>query len=499
MQTLASSKQQQSWLSWFLRGVLILGLFILIARLVDLQLIKGGYYRKLAEGNRIERVRIVASRGRILARGGEVLSGPNFAHITGYTAETNEQEVGIVDPRCIEKGPMKLGQIIGRSGLQEYYNCHLSGVDGEELIEVDSLGNKLRTIGTKYPITGQDLKTNINYDLQVELANNFEGLTGSAVATDKNGEVLALFSSPTFDPSDIVKSLDDPELPLFNRAIGGIYHPGSIFKPLVSIAALEEGKIDRNFRYIDTGVVTVESPYGNYSYTNWYLTQYGGQEGEIDLTRAMARSTDTFFYKIGEYVGIDSLVEWMKRFGLSKLTDIDLRGEVYSLVPYPEWKQRIKGERWFLGNTYHFSIGQGDLALTTVGIHRANLVVSNMGKLCDLKIVGDTNCTVLKIKPDNLSYVQEGMEMTCQTGGTAFTFFDFSEKHYGLDVACKTGTAETNEDGKNHAWFTVFAPVENPEIQLTVMVEKSGEGSKVAGPIARKVMDKYFEGYIKYE
>lgn len=498
MQTLANSKREQSWLSWFLRGVLILGGFILIARLFDLQIIKGEYYRKLSEGNRIERIKIKAERGKILSRGGEVLTGPEFSHLTGYVAETNEFEVGKVDPNCIEKGPYKLGQIVGRGGLQEYYNCHLTGIDGEELIEVDSGGNKIRSIGVRHPVAGSDLKTNIDFNLQVEIAKNFEGKTGSAVATDKNGAVLALFSSPMFDPNDIKKSLTDPELPLFNRAIGGLYHPGSIFKPLVLIAALEEGKIDKDFRYNDTGVVTVESPYGNYSYTNWYYTQYGGQEGEVDLTKALARSTDTFFYKVGEFVGIENLVEWTKKFGLTKLTNIDINGEVQSLVPSPDWKEKVKKERWFLGNTYHFSIGQGDLALTAIGIHRADLAVSNGGKLCDLKIVGEANCTNLTAKPgvlikkENINLVKEGMKKACSTGGTAFTFFDFSQKHNNLEVACKTGTAETNEDDKTHAWFTVFAPIENPEIHLTVMVEKSGEGSKVAGPIARKVFDKYF-------
>lgn len=470
-----------------------MGGFILVARLFDLQIIKGEYYRKLSEGNRIERIKIKAERGKILSRGGEVLTGPEFSHLTGYISETNEFEVGKIDPNCIEKGPMKLGQIVGRGGLQEYYNCHLSGVDGEELVEVDSMGKKLRTIGTREPVKGKDLKTNIDYNLQIEIAKNFEGKTGSAVATDKNGAVLALFSSPMFDPNNISKSLTDPELPLFNRAIGGLYHPGSIFKPLVLIAALEEGKIDKDFRYNDTGVVTVESPYGNYSYTNWYYTQYGGQEGEVDLTKALARSTDTFFYKVGEFVGIDNLVEWTKKFGLTKLTNIDINGEVQSLVPSPDWKEKVKKERWFLGNTYHFSIGQGDLALTAVGIHRADLAVSNGGKLCDLKIVGEANCANLKIKKENINLVKEGMKKACSTGGTAFTFFDFSQKHNNLEVACKTGTAETNEDDKTHAWFTVFAPIENPEIHLTVMVEKSGEGSKVAGPIARKVFDKYFE------
>jgi penicillin-binding protein 2 len=298
---------------------------------------------------------------------------------------------------------------------------------------------------------------------------------------------------------DINPTLTNPDLPLFNRAIGGLYHPGSIFKPLVAAAALEEGKIDKSFRYTDTGVVTTESIYGNYSYSNWYFTQYGGREGEVDLTKALARSTDTFFYKIGEAVGINGLVDWMKKFGLTKLTDIDIRGEILSLVPSPDWKEKVKHEKWFLGNTYHFSIGQGDLALTPIAIHRADLAISNGGKLCSLKIVGDTKCTDLKIKKENIDLIKEGMKKACQpardgeSAGTGFTFFDFQEKHNGLEVACKTGTAETNEDDKTHAWFTVFAPIENPEIHLTVMVEKSGEGSKVAGPIARKIMDEYFK------
>lgn len=499
MQTLATSKREQSWFSWFLRGILFLGLSILIGRLIELQLIQGNYYRSLSEGNRIDRIRIKAERGKILARGGEYLEGPDFAHITGYLQEANESEVGKVDPNCIEKGIFKLGQIVGRGGLQEKYNCILTGIDGEELVEVNSMGEKIRTIGIRNPIMGTNLKTHIDYNLQKVAAKEMEGKLGSVVATDSKGEILALYSSPSYDPRDVKTALTNPDLPLFNRAIGGLYHPGSIFKPLVSIAALEEGKIDKNFRYVDTGAVTVESVYGNYSYSNWYFTQYGGKEGEIDLTKALARSTDTFFYKIGEAVGINGLVDWMKKFGLTKLTDIDINGEQLSLVPSPDWKERVKKEKWFLGNTYHFSIGQGDLALTAAAIHRADLSVVNSGKLCSLKIVGDTKCVDLKIKPENIKLVKEGMKKACEpageghSAGTGFTFFDFPEKHNGLKVACKTGTAETNEDDKTHAWFTVFAPIDNPEIHLTVMVEKSGEGSKVAGPIARSIFDEYFK------
>lgn len=490
MQTYASTKQNQSWFSWFLRGVLLLGFLILIGRLVELQLIKGSYYRKLAEGNRIERVKIESKRGSILARGGEIISGPDFAHITGYLQETNENEVGKIDPNCIEKGPYKLGQIIGRGGINQKYNCDLTGLDGEELFEVNSLGEKIRSLGVRKPFSGNDVKTNIDFNLQKIVAKNMEGKIGSVIATDMKGQILALYSSPTFDPNDIQKALKDPNLPLFNRAIGGLYHPGSIFKPLVAMSALEEEKIDKNYLFNDTGSITVESIYGNYSYTNWYFTQYGGSEGNIDLTKALARSTDTFFYKIGEAVGIDNLVEWMKKFGLTKYTDIDINGEVLSLIPSPDWKEKVKKERWFLGNTYHFSIGQGDLALTPIGIHRADLAILNNGKLCDLKIVGDSHCVNLKLKKENIELVKEGMKKACTTGGTGYTFFDWKEKHPNItnDVLCKTGTAETNEDGKTHAWFIVSLD----DLVLTVMVEKSGEGSKVAGPIARSIFEEYF-------
>lgn len=489
MQTYASVKQNQSWFSWFLRGVLILGFLILVGRLVELQIIKGNFYRNLSEGNRIERKKIAAERGKILARGGEVMEGSDFAHLIGYLQETNEKEVGKIDPNCIEKGPFKLGQIVGRGGLQERYNCQLSGIDGEELIEVNNLGEKIRTIGIKNPVAGNNLKTNIDYNLQKIIAKNMRDKFGSVVATDKKGEVLALFSSPSFDPNDILKSLSDPKLPLFNRAISGLYHPGSIFKPLVAAAAIEENKIDKNFKYNDKGVVKVNTLYGDYSYSNWYFTQYGGQEGEIDVTRALARSTDTFFYKIGEMIGIDSLVDWMKKFGLTKLTDIDINGEVLSLIPSPDWKERVKNEKWFLGNTYHFSIGQGDLAVTPVGIHRADLTVLNGGKLCNLKIVGETKCINLKLKTETIELVKQGMQKACASGGTGYTFFDWQEKHQGQNVLCKTGTAETNEDGKTHAWFIASLD----DLVLTVMVEKSGEGSKVAGPIARSIFDDYFK------
>ena len=541
-----SSIKTQSWLSWFLRGVIILGVLILLARLIELQVIKGKYFRSLAEGNRIREVIIFAPRGEILARGGEVLVGssevlkrvvfdPNegyeklqdvegasvdevitewkreyllkeaFAHASGYLGEANAEEVGSIDGDCPEKGPRKLGSLIGRSGLEEEYECKLRGIDGEELIEVDTSGKKVRVLGKRDVIPGESIKTTINYGLQQEAARLFEGKKGAVVVTDAKGEVLALYSSPSYDPNIFLDEgkkdktqaiLTDTDLPLFNRAMGGLYHPGSVFKPVVAVAALEEGTIDSSYVYDDPGVITIDSIYGKFSYSNWYFTQYGRKEGVINLPRAITRSTDTFFYKLGELVGIEKLDYWAGVFRLDKKTGIDLPGEIAGLVPDPEWKLRVRGERWFLGNTYHMSIGQGDIALTPLGVNQAISAIAANGIYCNPRLVlGEDEkqrCTNLGIKSETIELVKEGMKGVCSTGGTAFPFFDFEQKAQ-VTVACKTGTAETEEKDKTHAWLSVFAPADSPEIVATVMVEKGGEGSYVAAPIAREIFNFWYQ------
>ena len=519
------ASERQSWLAWFFKGLLVVFFILLFARLFELQIIKGKYYRTLAEGNRIRKVALPAPRGQILARGGETLIGnvsikkkiifnvdgsisksddlafgsegeiitdylrdyllgSGFAHAGGYLGEVNKDEVGNINPRCPEKGPKKPGDLVGRSGLEEEYDCLLRGVAGEELVEVDIHGKKVRVLGKKDQVPGEDLKTNIDFKLQAEIAGFLDKKKGAIIVSDPKGEILAFYSSPSFDPKKVVQSLEDPDLPLFNRAISGLYHPGSVFKPFVVIAALEEKKIDKDYLFDDTGVLTVKTLYGTFSYYNWYFTQYGKAEGKINLVRAITRSTDTFFYNLGEMVGINRLDDWAGKFGLAAKTGIDLPGEIVSLVPTPEWKLRVKGESWFLGNTYHFSIGQGDLALTPIALNSAVMAIASGGVLCQPRVVGsDNKCKNLKISQENLDLVKQGMVGACSIGGTGYTFFDLP------DVGCKTGTAETNEDGKTHAWFTVFTPADLPEVVVTVLVERGGEGSKVAGPIARSILD----------
>lgn len=533
-----SSVNRQSWLGWFFRGLLLLAFLVLLGRLIELALIKKDYFKALAEGNRIRRIPITAPRGRIFARGGEVLAGneevkrkvtfdpqngyqksedikgaskeeiitewqreytlaDKAAHIIGYLGEVSEDEVGKVKASCPEKGARTLGALVGRTGLEEEYECKLSGIDGGELVEVDSTGNRIRTLGTKEPIPGEDIKTTIHYGLQQKVAEVMDEKKGAVVVTSPEGEVFALYSSPSFDPTlltskdkadEVADLLEDGDLPFFNRAIGGAFHPGSVFKPVVAIGALEEGEIDEEYTYEDTGEITIDSPYGNFSYTNWYFTQYGRVEGEIGLTRAIARSTDTFFYKVGELLGAENIGEWAGKFRLEKESGIDLPGEVKGLVPAPEWKKNVKGERWFLGDTYNISIGQGDLSLTPLALNMAIAAIANDGEICKPGIVKDTDCTDLNISKENLEMVVEGMIGACSEGGTAFTFFGFEPK-----VACKTGTAETFKEDVTHAWFTIFGPQDNPEIVATVLVEEGGEGSSDAGPLATEIFEYWFK------
>jgi penicillin-binding protein 2 len=420
--------------------------------------------------------------------------GRAFFHAGGYVGEASETEVGKINPRCPEKGPIKLGQLIGRTGLEEEYECALSGTDGEELIEVDAKGKLVRVLGRKDPIPGKDLKTSISFDLQKKMPEFMSDQPGAVVISDGNGQIVSLYSSPSFDPNLFGKSqyqevvagsLTDKRLPLFDRAVSGLFHPGSVFKPVVVLAALADGKISRNYTYTDPGIITVNG----YSYANWYFTQYGRTEGTINVVRAITRSTDTFFYKLGELVGPDEIASWANRMGLGSVTGVDIPGEIAGLIPTPEWKKQTKNELWFLGNTYNMSIGQGDVAVTPLEINKMTAALVN-GKLCNLKIVNDgkePKCTDLKISSDDLNIIKEGMIGVCTTGGTGYTFFGFSPQ-----VACKTGTAETSPDGEPHAWFTVYAPTDVPDIVATVLIEKGGEGSKVAGPIARQIFDYWF-------
>lgn len=519
---------------YFFYGILVLGFLLLAGRLFELQIIFGSRNRLMAEGNRIKKIIVPAPRGTIYDRqnqplvrnipvyrlcpstplragpplatscqpvtreqainleaqgktddlrmdiGREYIYGSALAHVLGYLGEANEDEV--------RSGQRQLGDLLGRTGIEEQYNALLSGEDGGELIEVDTQGNKVREIGKIEPVLGKDVRLSLDAKLSQVAYEALKNHSGAVIVSEATtGQILALVSSPSFDPENITPQvLSDRNQPMFNRAIAGNYPPGSTFKIVTAAAGIEEGKIDKATIFEDTGQIVI----GDYIYRNWYFSQYGKTEGKIDIVRAIKRSTDTFFYKVGEWVGPAKLTDWAKKFGLGKKTGIDISGEASGLVPDPA------AERWFLGNTYHLAIGQGDLLATPLQINLMTSVIASEGQLCRPTIAGNVNCRDLKLKTETLALIKEGMKEACSTGGTAWPLFDFIPA-----VACKTGTAEFavpagrqgDPQNRTHAWLTAFAPADDPEIVVTVLVEAGGEGSSVAAPIAKKILEEWFK------
>lgn len=471
---------RRGWAVWL---VILAAMGGILVRLGVLQLISGGEYRILADENRVKKIRIAAARGKILDRNGQDLRslGEAAAHVVGYVAEVNEEEVGLLRDAGQK---YELGSQIGRMGIEQQYEEKLRGRDGGRLVEVDPGQKIVRELGRREAEAGSDLTLTLEVGLQQTAFVALGGKKGAVVVSNpKTGEILALVSSPSFNPKKVTGTSE-----FFNRGIGGIYPPGSTFKMVTTVAALESGKTDRNFTYEDTGSINV----GRFAYTNWYFTQYGRTEGVVGWVKALSRSTDTFFYKIGELTGAETMAVWAEKMGLGVKTGIDLPGEVAGLIPTPDWKWQTKKEQWFLGNTYHMAIGQGDVLATPLQINLMTNVIAAGGKKCvpHLNKALNAQCSTLKIDDAILEIVKKGMVGACSKDGTAFPLFDFRPQ-----VACKTGTAEyvrPDEKTGSHAWLTAFAPAEDPTISVTVLVEGGGEGSRVAAPIARKILTKYF-------
>jgi len=431
--------------------------------------------------------------------------GEVFAHILGYTSEISNRQLSLP-----EFSHYKIGDRLGRGGVEEVFERNLRGVDGEKLVEVDALGKELEVVGERKPKSGSNLFLTIDSDLQKVMYSALKvGLkkaqssAGVVIAQDpKNGQILGMVSLPSFDPNlfsresvQLQELLSNPLSPLLNRATAGLYPPGSIFKIVSAAAGLQTGKIDKNTKFEDTGVMFL----GPYSFANWYFTCCGKKEGFLDLVKALKRSNDIFFYKVGQLVGPENLAKFAHLFGLGEKTGIDLPFEEKGLIPTPSWKKE-RGEVWVPGNTLHLAIGQGDILVTPLQISNMICAVANGGTLykpyLGMKIEGEGEN--LQFPPqiirkdfldrENLELIRQGMREACLEGGTGWPFFDFP-----ISVGCKTGTAEFGDPkGRTHAWFTVFAPFENPEIVVTVLVEEGGEGSSVAAPIAKEILEYWF-------
>jgi penicillin-binding protein 2 len=428
-----------------------------------------------------------------------------FSHLLGYEGRIRKEEA--------EQNPdYLLTDSIGKQGLEKSYEKHLRGIHGADQVEVDSLGKVKKELGVIPPKAGSDLILNIDADLQKKIYDSLRsqleksGLKqGAAVAVDpRDGAVLALVSIPSFDNNLFAQGIEngqyqaliqDPSRPLFNRVISGEYPPGSTIKPMLAAAALTEGVITEHTEVESKGGIQV----GNFFFGDWRVN------GITDVRRAIAVSSDVFFYAIGGgYGGVRGMgMEVMKRyeelFGWGGPTGIDLPGEADGFLPDPAWKREKKGERWYIGDDYHASIGQGFVLATPLQIINSIAAIANGGTLYQPRIVSQVRRSdgtaaanspkVIRenfIDPDILRIAREGMRQTV-TEGTAQPLRDLS-----VEIAGKTGTAQFGNEDKTHGWFVSFAPYDRPEIAMLVLAEGQGDQTYNAVPVTKEVYEWYF-------
>lgn len=426
-------------------------------------------------------------------------NGSVLAHLLGYLSEISEDELS--DPRY---SGISLGSKIGRTGVEASYDFLLRGKDGRELVEVDAVGKTARVIAKEEPIAGRNLVLTIDLNMskdvweqlgrQIGVAGSTSGV--AVAANPQNGEVLTYLSYPSFDPNRFSQGLtqeeyegliNDPNKPLFDRVISGSYPPGSTFKPTVATAALSEGVTTKDRLIESPGVVYL----GTQAFRNWRPQGLGLQ----NIVDSIAWSNDIYFYYMGYELGVDRLSAWAKKLGLGEKTGINLSSEAAGTVPTASWKEETFGEIWYPGDNYNYGIGQGFLLVTPLQLTMDVAAIGNWGKLWQpilVKEVRDSSNLVVSrdnpiLRRENLAgrgvlqVVKEGMKKAC----TIFVQF-------AGDTGCKTGTAEFGGESQNpHGWFTIFAPWENPEIAMTVLIEAGGHGSIVSSPVAKPIFAKY--------
>lgn len=440
--------------------------------------------------------------------------GESFAHLIGYTGKIKTEELK-AEPELYS-----ILDYVGRDGLEKSYEEVLRKNPGKLRIERDALGNIISEETISLPESGENLVLWLDSDLQKKIKEELEGKIqelGSkkavAVALDpKTGGVLSLVSLPSFDnnlfqkgadPKAREETLESSLHPLFDRVISGQYPTGSTIKPLIALSALEEKIISPEKSILCQGLIEVEHRYDPeivYTFEDWKT------HGWTDMRKAIAESCNVYFYTIGgghgtqEGLGPSRIKKYLELFGWGDITQIDLPGEAAGFVPSPEWKKAVKGEGWWDGDTYHLAIGQGDILATPLQVAASFAVIANGGKLLQpqvvQKIIDEEKNVIQEIKPEiirenfvspeNLQVVREGMREAVIYGSSVIL------NSLPVKAAAKTGTAETQRENYYHNWVTVFAPYEDPQIVLTIMIEDVRGMQAAALPVAKEVLNWYF-------
>lgn len=439
----------------------------------------------------------------------------SLSHLIGYLSKINEEEL-----ESNKQNGYLTSDYIGKSGLEKQYETLLRGIYGRQKIEVDALGREQSVLAEESPTPGNHLILSIDLDAQQKMEelisasikkNHWQRAIGIAM-NPENGEILAMVSWPGYNNNDFSggispekynQYLSDENRPLYNRAVAGTYPSGSIVKPLIAVAALQEGIINRNTTFLSTGGITIDK----WNFVDWKA----GGHGLTNVTRALAWSINTFFYYIsGGYqnfvgLGTDKIVQYLKEFNLAKKTGIDLPGESEGFLPSKQWKEETKKEPWYVGDTYNLSIGQGDLLVTPIQAAVWTSAVANGGHVIAPRIaVASVNPVTKKtiltkitinneniVSSANMDIVKQGMR-ECVVSGSCQML-----QSLPFTSGAKTGTAQWSAIKENHAWFTAFAPYNQPKIVVAILIEEGKEGSTAAQPIARDFLSWWGKKYLK--
>jgi penicillin-binding protein 2 len=430
--------------------------------------------------------------------------GAQTASVLGYLGEVTQDEVER------SGGLYQAGALVGKKGIEQTYDSALRGQDGERVVVVDSRGELLEEYrsGSKDAVPGKNLTLSIDLDLQQEAARQLDGpeKVGAIVAMDpRNGEILTLVSSPSFNPNLFARRLqqndwnaliEDPNHPLQNRAIQNTYSPGSTFKIVMATAGLTEGAFDTNTTVLCTGS---KSFYGRP-----FRCHRKEGHGAVNAHLALKLSCDVYFYTLGQKLGIERIARYARLFGLGSPTGIDIQGEKRGLVPDSDWSLKTRRQPWYPGETISVSIGQGPIQVTPLQMAEMTALVANGGYHVTPHLIKDADVpppTKVPIDPNALETVRRGMwEVVNEPGGTAYG----SARLPGVEIAGKSGTVQVIGytqrlrpesmpfKYRDHAWFTSFAPADHPELVVSVFAEHGGGGSRVAAPIAQAIYAKYF-------
>ncbi|MDA0772272.1 MAG: penicillin-binding protein 2 [Cyanobacteria bacterium] len=411
------------------------------------------------------------------------------AHVLGYVGQINSQELKEARSRGLG-----LGDIVGKEGLEKVFDQELQGTKGEARVVVDRYGKSLITDSRdkrviKPAIKGENLHLTIDIGLQKIAIEALEGKQGAAVAINpRNGEIYCLVSSPSFDPNIFTKpvpfklyqSLLNSKA-FLNKAISA-YTPGSIWKPITAIAALEHGVVNIN-EYLKVG--------GSINYAGFQFGDWTSKEGQMNLIDALEWSRNTYFYQIAKRMKAEWISNIGSKFGAGQVTGIELLGESQGILPSPEWKKKKLKEQWFPGNTLHFAIGQSFLMLSPIQAARLISGIANKGLLPQPHLIKNKDKEVLLdidgISEESYNIVEMGLKK-CITTGTGQ-----ASRLKEIEVAGKTGSAEVRGyDHSTHGWFAAYAPAKDPEIAIVVFLEGGGHGGTVAAPVAKKIFEAYF-------